>query len=472
MDVELAKFGVEIFERNIERIVKGIFQISKNKGNSKDVECGEAFQNYLNNAYAKYSKIKTILYNRESVFLKDFYVSQSLTFNGQRIETESIKKLLRMGNYFIITGTGGIGKTTFMKNAFMNIILETDRIPLFIELKDMNGRELNLLDTIYKSLNNLGFDLSQEYLEKSLLLGKFVLFFDGFDEIENVKREKVKRELLELTDVYKDNKYIVSSRNSNEFSEWISFKEMDIDLLSLSQAKTMIEKLEYDNDTKIEFIKALEDSLFKTHYSFASIPLLLTIMFLTFNQHADIPEKKHEFYEAAFDVLYSKHDATKGLKRDRFTSLSITEFKRILNYISLFSYLEDEISFNNTKLIEYISTAKALEEKEFNEDDYKEDLLKSVCILIEEGFSYKYSHRSFQEYFAAKCIEVLHDDGKKEVLLRLFEDKPFSIKQDIVFKTLFDINRNILEQGLFIRLLNEFFEGINAPTEKEKLLLF
>lgn len=81
-----------------------------------------------------------------------------------------------MGNYFIITGTGGIGKTTFMKNAFMNIILETDRIPLFIELKDMNGRELNLLDTIYKSLNNLGFDLSQEYLEKSLLLGKFVLF--------------------------------------------------------------------------------------------------------------------------------------------------------------------------------------------------------------------------------------------------------------------------------------------------------
>lgn len=70
---------------------------------------------------------------------------------------------------------------------------------------------------------------------------------------------------------------------------------MDIDLLSLSQAKTMIEKLEYDNDTKIEFIKALEDSLFKTHYSFASIPLLLTIMFLTFNQHADIPEKNMSF---------------------------------------------------------------------------------------------------------------------------------------------------------------------------------
>ncbi|MHA6530122.1 NACHT domain-containing protein [Paenibacillus sp. BAC0078] len=472
MSMEQVQFGVELFERNIERIVKGVFKLSKDKEDTRNLESGIAFKNYLNNAYAKYSKIKTILYNRESVFLKDFYVSQSLSFNKQRIETESVKKILRLGNYILITGTGGIGKTTFMKNAFLNTILETDLIPLYIELKDMNGRELNLIDTIYNSLKNLGFNLSQEYFNKSLLLGKFVFFLDGFDEIENSKRDSVRRELIDLTDNYQANKYIVSSRKSNEFNEWVMFKEMDITPLTLSQAKTMITKLEYDETTKQEFIKALEDSLFKTHSSFASIPLLLTIMFLTFNQHADIPEKKHEFYEAAFDVLYSKHDATKGLKRDRFTTLSITEFKRILNYISLFSYLEDEISFNNTKILQYISNAKEIEEKKFNEDDYKEDLLKSVCILIEEGFSYKFSHRSFQEYFAAKCIEGLNDEGKKEVLRKLFEEKPYSIEQDIVFKTLFDINRSILEYGLFNEILDDFFGQINASDEEGKLYLF
>ncbi|MCP1425245.1 hypothetical protein J3D43_003761 [Paenibacillus xylanexedens] len=473
MDIEILSTNAELIQSNIERLVKLVFNYSKDKKDQKSIECGEAFRSYLNNAYEKYSKTKTILYSRESVFIKDIYVSQNLLFKDNQIDTENINNLLKIGNNFLVTGTGGIGKTTFMKNAFLNTILQTNYIPIFIELKDMNDNEGNLKEIIYKSINLLGFGLEKDVFLDSLSLGKFILFLDGFDEIGSDKRERVKKEILELTVEFRANKIIVSSRKSYEFIDWASYKEMDIEPLSLTQAKLMISKLDYEKNTKDRFLKSLESNLYNSHRSFASIPLLLTIMFLTFTEYAEIPEKKHEFYEAAFDALYSKHDATKGLAREKFTKLSMTEFKRILGYISLQSYLDDKVSFNNTALLEYINFAKSMEEKDFLEENYKEDLLKSVCMLIDEGFDkYKFTHRSFQEYFTAKCIEGLDDNQKKEVLQTIFTEKSRSLEQDMVMKTLFDINRHILEKGLFIDILDKFLEEIKAPNDDEMLFVY
>lgn len=471
MDTEILTSNAELIQNNIERIIKLVFNYSKGKLDMKNVECGKAFQGYLNNAYEKYSKTKTILYSRESVFVKNIFVSQSLLFKENRIDTEDINNLLRIGDYFLITGTGGIGKTTFMKNAFLNTINQTNYLPIFVELRDINDNDESLLDIIYKSINLLGFKLDKSYLLESFNLGKFVLFLDGFDEIGSSKRDRIKKEILELTDEFRNNKIVVSSRESYEFNDWVAYKEMDLESLSLTQAKLLISKLEYEENIKSNFLNSLENHLYDTHRSFASVPLLLTIMFLTFTEYAEIPEKKHEFYEAAFDVLYSKHDATKGLVREKYTKLSMTEFKRILGYISLQSYLENKVSFNNTNLLEYINFAKEMDEKDFKEEDYKEDLLKSVCMIIDEGFNkYKFTHRSFQEYFTAKCIEGLDDETKKSVLITMFNEKPESIKQDIVIKTLFDINRNILERGLFIDILDDFLEKIKAQSEEETLI--
>jgi len=473
MDFEVLSTNAELIQNNIERLVKYVFKYSKDKKDKKSIECSEAFRSYLNNAYEKFSKTKTILYSRESVFIKEIYVSQNLLFRNTQIDTENINNLLRLGNNFLVTGTGGIGKTTFMKNAFLNTILQTNYIPIFIELKDMNDNEGNLKEVIYKSINLLGFGLEKDVFLDSLSLGKFILFLDGFDEIGSDKRDRVKKEILELSVEFRDNKIIVSSRKSFEFIDWASYKEMDIEPLNLTQAKLMISKLDYEKNTKDRFLRSLESNLYDSHRSFASIPLLLTIMFLTFTEYAEIPEKKHEFYEAAFDALYSKHDATKGLVREKFTKLSMTEFKRILGYISLQSYLDDKVSFNNTKLLEYINFAKSMEEKDFLEENYKEDLLKSVCMLIDEGFDkYKFTHRSFQEYFTAKCIEGLDDIQKKEVLQTIFTEKSRSLEQDMVMKTLFDINRHILEKGLFIDILDEFLEEIKAPNDDEMLFRY
>ncbi|WP_313637964.1 hypothetical protein [Paenibacillus sp.] len=466
-NTELVSIGVEVLQRNIESISSKFSSYAVSIFNTTKIEYGSAFKNYLNRASEKYSKIKTILYNKDSINLRKFYVNQNLSFKDETITTDNVDVLISLGNQIIITGTGGMGKSTLMRDLFLKVLEQTSLVPIFVELKDINGTNNGLVHCAYKTIHNLGFDLEEEYFIKAMELGKFVFFLDGFDEIENSSRDKVGKELLELTEIYEDNYYIISSRESREFNSWFNFKQLDMNEMSLDMAVKLISLLEYNDEVKKNFIIALKDKLFSEHTSFASNPLLLTIMFMTYNQFAEIPEKKHEFYEAAFDVLYSKHDATKGLVRDRLTKLSSSEFKRILNIVSMLSYLDNKIAFNNSNLLEYISYAKKIEEKDFNEDDFKEDLIKSVCILIEEGFQLKYTHRSFQEYFTAKCIETLEDEYKERIINKICNEKPDSINQDSVLSTVFDINKTILEKALLKNALEEILSKIDSDSEAE-----
>lgn len=468
----LVKLATEIVKENIEKIGKIFWNLAKDKLNTEKIQFGEAFIKYLENAIEKYSIVKTILYNRNPVDIKDFFVNMNLMHNKKLIVTNDINNIFVLGKYNLIVGSGGLGKSTLMKYLFLNTIEKTRLIPIFVELKDLNGTNDNIYDCLFRSLHNLGFDLSKEYLIKALELGIFILFLDGFDEIDNNKRHSISQEINLMGDKYKDNFFFVSSRYSEDFISWTRFKELSIVPLSKKQAKLMINKLDYDTVLKETFVKELDKTLYKKYTSFASNPLLLTIMFMTYNQYAEIPEKIHEFFGAALDVLYKQHDAAKGLKRDKYTKLSSTEFKKILYIVSTISYIENKISFSNDKLLNYISTAKQIENIDFDEDCFKEDLVKSVCILVEDGLQYKYAHRSFQEYFTAKYIESCNDDDQKNILKNIYIKKPDSINEDFVYSTLFDINKSILERGILIDVLEELKKLTNDETEEKSKLKY
>ena len=54
--------------------------------------------------------------------------------------------------------------------------------------------------------------------------------------------------------------------------------------------------------------------------------------------------------------------------------------------------------------------------KDTSAEDYLKDLCDVVCILVEEGEIYRFSHRSFQTYFAAcYTANVLTDEQQKKL---------------------------------------------------------
>ena len=80
---------------------------------------------------------------------------------------------------------------------------------------------------------------------------------------------------------YPENHYILSSRPLEEFMGWNQFEELHAMPLSKEQALSLINKIEYDQIIKDKFYKELDEYLYEKYETFASNPLLLTIMLLT-----------------------------------------------------------------------------------------------------------------------------------------------------------------------------------------------
>lgn len=53
-----------------------------------------------------------------------------------------------------------------------------------------------------------GFELSEEYFEYSLREGAYIIFFDGYDEVNRDKTEKITSEIKALSEKYGGNKFL------------------------------------------------------------------------------------------------------------------------------------------------------------------------------------------------------------------------------------------------------------------------
>ena len=157
--------------------------------------------------------------------------------------------------------------------------------------------------------------------------GRYIILFDGFDEVNREKIQKITTEITDLSNKYPQNRYIITSRPTDDFLGWNDYVEMQSMELSKEQALHLIEKIEFDENVKKIFYKELDETLYDKYQSFASNPLLLTIMLLTFDNRASIPDKLNDFYEQAFATLFNMHDATKeAYVRDIRSGLGLRRF--------------------------------------------------------------------------------------------------------------------------------------------------
>ncbi len=370
-----------------------------------DIE--NSFGSHLKNTFNKCMQVKTILDRASAANTLKIYVEQSFFFEGKSIDQITMDESIRNGTSTIIIGEGGGGKSMFMKYLWLSYFERpNEKIPFFLELRNLNNLSHKSISAfIFHSIIRSEFNINEQNFEASLRAGEFILFLDGFDEVNLSDREWVQSQILNLQEDNPNLTIVMTSRPDERFMGWQGFKQAQVLNLSKKTSKQLIQKANCDEKMKRKFLKNF-DKLYSEHESFMSNPLLAYMMLVSFLHNPDIPTKMFRFYEQSFDALYHLHDLTKDYTREFHTKddLDKEKFIRLTSLFCLITYQKQTLEFSRSELLSVVNNAKEFETTLVDANAFVDDLLQSVCILKLDGLSYTFTHRSFQEYFAAYCI--------------------------------------------------------------------
>jgi hypothetical protein len=456
MDIDYNKVIAEVINSNIKSLCSLLGSIAGKAEDEIRIRIKSSFTKYYKTTIKKYSKVKTVLYRVEPKDLNKLYVPLDIECGEIKLNSVTFNDVKKVSNCTVITGTAGSGKSTLMKHLFLSSFQHSDKLPIFVELRDIKEDDLNVVEFIYSAMQNNNFNLDIECFNKMLSYGKFAFFLDGFDEIPIKIQKNVATQIVNTSSKHHGNIFVITSREDMEFSSWNTFHEFSVMPLTKEKAKALIKKLEYNDATKKIFSQKLEEELYDKHISFLSNPLLLTIMLMTFDQFAEIPTKINLFYSQVFDTLYYKHDATKqGFKRDMYTKLAKDDFIKVLSCFCLLTFLQQQYTFSTGSILPHLRKSRDITGVDFKEDDYLEDLLKSLCILVKDGLNITFTHRSFQEYYAAEFISSLQSEKRRQLVNKV---SPPAGKN--VLLMLHSINKECVELDFVIPFLKKTKEEI------------
>ncbi|WP_233008420.1 NACHT domain-containing protein [Rheinheimera faecalis] len=464
-ELDASLIAIELVKEFVKPVFDGVGKISSEALDKLKVTLNTCFSKYITRSYDRYSKIKTILYRDAPVNIKDFYVRTDLNMRFGEILPESMfLGKLRINKRVVVSGTAGSGKSTFCKSVFLDLIEKPVGIfPIFVELRHLNSdSEISLFDFILKTLSEIEPNFNKSQLDYSLCLGKTLLIFDGFDELNNELRDKYEKEIVSLASKYQNILILLSSRPDDRFQSWEEFYIYNVIPLDKLKSKSLINKLDYDKQVKQKFLDELDSVLFEKHESFASNPLLLTMMLLTYEQIAEIPNKIHLFYEQAFLTLFNKHDSLKSLyKRKSLSELPLDEFKKMLSAFSVVSYVDRKYYFSEDEVTKYLKNASRISGIDIDVNLFLCDLLDTVCIMQRDGNGYTFTHRSFQEYFTSIFLVNYAPDNKFELIDRI----AFINDRDNVIPMFFDINQDLIEQKWIMPRMELMLSELSAVPD-------
>jgi hypothetical protein len=367
----------------------------------------------------------------------------------------------------VILGDPGGGKSTTIQNLCfefskaLSLAVEypnrddTDpfrqRMPLRVVLRALesrhtSNRSLTILDFIIDEISELVDEPRQvleQFIRYSLATGTAIVLFDGLDEVLNVGSRRSYVGIVEqFSHQFPATGVLVTSRYVGYMDAPLS---PDFQCLALARFKES--EIEQYTRKLLSVVKvAKEKSLDSEVQSFLTQtsrnardlrenPLMLALMVWLFAMKGDVPANRPEIYKECATLMFERWDPNRGILADIPTDFEL---------LDLFGFVAHEI-LGKPELEEGVTREWLLSKMQTYFVRWYEDKAKAhatasslvgflvgrAWVMSEVGAGlFKFTHRTFLEYFYAKYMNA-QVDSVKELVSRL-KHRIYSVQLDVV----------------------------------------
>ena len=437
-------FAKKLFNDKLKPIVTTkISKYFKNKSDNNIFE--KETVKYIAWATGRCSTINTIAFPNTPKKLESLYLPLNiLSENEKKIVINDEADIFEHSNKVLVNDTAGMGKSTLSKKIFLNITKNTDYIPVFVELRQLDRQP------IAKQIASK-FAVNTDFPGKFLNQLPLVYLFDGLDEVSAENKDYIINEMRKFIDELDSPKILITSRLESYLSEFYDFTRYSIEPLDEKDAFSLISKYDPKGDVAKNLISGIQRSDDRGLKEFLSTPLYVSLLFCAYRHKTVIPQKKHLFYSQVYEALFESHDLSKEVSfvRPKYSNLDSAEFHTILRRLGFWcikhggkiEFLKDELEII---IQEIITNTNGINTSAVN---FVKDLTTTVPLFIKEGSNLRWSHKSLMEYFSSMFI--CHDAKEKQqsLLLFLYHSKDWSTYKNI-FELCADIDLVLCEHLL------------------------
>ncbi|MHC5817014.1 MAG: NACHT domain-containing protein, partial [Nostoc sp.] len=293
-----------------------------------------------------------------------FYEAVKRGFQPEDVNQQEGIKVVNQQQYLMVLGAAGAGKSTFLRKIGLEALkgksgeLQHECIPVFIELKLLTDREINLEEAIKQEIQLCQLPFETEFTTKALQQGKLLILLDGLDEVPSVNRDLLVREIQIFLEQYKENRFIISCRTAAYKSQFRNLMEIAIADFDDAQIQMFIQNwysLEVDRkagtaDNCWELIKTQESTK-----ELAKTPVWLSFLCLVYAESQDLPKNRATVYSDALDILLKKWAAEKSLQTSPLSrQLDIDLEKIILTEIAYHTFKSQRLFLSHQELVSQI----------------------------------------------------------------------------------------------------------------------
>ena len=345
----------------------------------------------------------------------------------------------------MVLGKPGAGKSTFLQHVVIECSkgnLLSNCVPILIKLRDYvrkarRDENFNFKHYIYSYLK----DVSQQEAEVLLNEGRVLLLLDGLDEVPEANVDRV---IDEIDYLIEDNpliRTIITCRiqgNKYKFNGFTYVKISDFQepqIIAFAEnwfAASYNNNLEKGKAKAQKFMSQLKLPKNSQILELATTPLLLSLICKIFSVKHQFYSKRHKLYEQGIEILLSKWDESRRIKRDRlYQDLNVEDKVKLLSYIAARKFEQEQyILFERREIQRYVSEYLGISEKD--SQAVLESIIQQHGLLIPRAqLIYSFSHLTFQEFFAAKwfidrsqwqdLVNFITNKSCREVFLLLIE---------------------------------------------------